>query len=98
VSGAIAWVLGRWRWPYRAFTRNPFLQDIFRKLAQTATVLLGILLALEILDAIALVGGVLGAAGVAGIAIGFAFRDLIETTSPACCSRSASLSDCATMS
>ncbi len=74
----IAWLLGRWSWPWRRLTRNPFLRDIARKLTQAAVVLIGLLFALEILDAMALVGGVLGAAGVAGIAIGFAFRDLVE--------------------
>ncbi|QKK07639.1 MAG: mechanosensitive ion channel family protein [Planctomycetota bacterium] len=59
-------------------SRNPFLQDICRRIVQTTVVLTGVLLALEILNATALVGGVLGAAGVAGIAIGFAFRDLVE--------------------
>ncbi len=74
----LAWLLGKLRWPYTHFTRNPFLQDIIRKVTQSAVLLVGVLLALEILDAMALVGGVLGAAGVAGIAIGFAFKDLIE--------------------
>ncbi|MEX0876352.1 MAG: mechanosensitive ion channel family protein, partial [Phycisphaerales bacterium] len=73
-----AWVTGKLSWPFRHFTRNPFLQDILRKITQTAILLIGVLLALEVLDAMALVGGVLGAAGVAGIAIGFAFKDLIE--------------------
>lgn len=74
----LAWLLGKLRWPYTHFTRNPFLQDIIRKVTQGGVLLVGVLLALEILDAMALVGGVLGAAGVAGIAIGFAFKDLIE--------------------
>lgn len=74
----LAWIVGRWRWPYARLSRNPFLQDICRRIVQTTVVLTGVLLALEILNATALVGGVLGAAGVAGIAIGFAFRDLVE--------------------
>lgn len=78
IAMMIAWLVGKLRWPYARFTRNPFLQDIIRKLTQSMVMLAGILLALEILDAMALVGGVLGAAGVAGIAIGFAFKDLIE--------------------
>ncbi len=78
VFALLAWLLGRIRWPYTRFTQNPFLQDIIRKLTQTGIMLSGVLLALDILDAMALVGGVLGAAGVAGIAIGFAFKDLIE--------------------
>lgn len=78
VFAFIAWLVGKLQWPFVRLTRNPFLQDIIRKLTQSAVMLVGILLALEILDAMALVGGVLGAAGVAGIAIGFAFKDLIE--------------------
>ncbi|MFG0246547.1 MAG: mechanosensitive ion channel domain-containing protein [Phycisphaerales bacterium JB052] len=78
IFALLAWLLGKLHWPFARFTRNPFLQDIVRKLAQTVVMLSGVLLALDILDAMALVGGVLGAAGVAGIAIGFAFKDLIE--------------------
>lgn len=74
----IAWLVGRWAWPFGLLTANPFLRSIAQRLAQTVVVIIGVLLALELLDATALVGGVLGAAGVAGIAIGFAFRDLIE--------------------
>jgi len=74
----LAWVVGRWRCPYRRLSRRPFLQDVCRRVVQTTVLLTGVLLALEILNATALVGGVLGAAGVAGIAIGFAFRDLVE--------------------
>ncbi|MHA7813328.1 MAG: mechanosensitive ion channel domain-containing protein [Phycisphaerales bacterium] len=78
VFALLAWLIGKLRWPFSHFTRNPFLQDIIRKVTQSGVLLMGVLLALEILDAMALVGGVLGAAGVAGIAIGFAFKDLIE--------------------
>lgn len=74
----LSWGVGKWEWPYRWLTPNPFLRDIARRVVQAAIVLAGVLLALEILNATALVGGVLGAAGVAGIAIGFAFRDLVE--------------------
>ena len=78
IFALVSWMVGKLRWPFSRFSRNPFLQDILRKLTQSAVLLMGVLLALEILDAMALVGGVLGAAGVAGIAIGFAFKDLIE--------------------
>lgn len=75
---ALAWLIGRWDWPFRRLSRNQFLGSIAQRLVQLAVGILGLLLALEILNATALVGGVLGAAGVAGIAIGFAFRDLVE--------------------
>ena len=74
----LAWLIGRWDWPFRRLSRNPFLGSIAQRLVQLAVGILGLLLALEILNATALVGGVLGAAGVAGIAVGFAFRDLVE--------------------
>jgi len=53
-------------------------RDVIMQGLRVIIMLLGFVLALEILNATALVGGILGAAGVAGIAIGFAFRDLIE--------------------
>ena len=40
--------------------------------------LFGVLLALDILDLTALVGAVLGTVGVVGLAIGFAFKDIVE--------------------
>lgn len=74
----LSWVVGKWNWPFERLAKNPFLRDILQRLAQAAVLLVGVLIVLEFLDATALVGGVLGAAGVAGIAIGFAFRDLVE--------------------
>jgi small-conductance mechanosensitive channel len=44
----------------------------------TVIVGIGVLVALEILELTALVGAVFGAAGAAGIILGFAFRDIIE--------------------
>lgn len=40
--------------------------------------LVAILIALEVLDATAIVGAVVGAAGLAGIALGFAFKSIVE--------------------
>ncbi|HXV59974.1 MAG TPA: mechanosensitive ion channel family protein [Vicinamibacteria bacterium] len=65
-------------WIDRRLSSNPFLADISRQLIRIAILLLGIILALELLDATALVGAVLGTAGVAGLAIGFAFKDIVE--------------------
>ncbi|MBZ0114369.1 MAG: mechanosensitive ion channel family protein [Thermoanaerobaculia bacterium] len=71
------WV-GRWSRVYRRLSENPFVQDLWRLAFRSAILLTGILIALELLDATALVGAVLGTAGVAGLAIGFAFRDAAE--------------------
>ena len=57
---------------------NRFIGDIYRAVARIAFVLLGVVLALDILNATALIGAVLGAAGVVGLALGFAVRDTVE--------------------
>jgi small-conductance mechanosensitive channel len=64
-------------WLFR-WIRNRFLRDLVRQLTAIALVGIGVLVALELLDATALVGAALGAAGVVGVAVGFAFRDIIE--------------------
>ena len=74
----LARLLGRSPRLYEWMTANVFLQDLARQVLQGAILVIGFLLALEILDATALVGAVLGAAGLAGLAIGFAFQDLVE--------------------
>jgi small conductance mechanosensitive channel len=74
----LARLLGGWQAPFRRLRLNPFAQDLVQHAFRLALVLVGVLIALEILDATALVGAVLGTAGVVGIALGFAFRDLVE--------------------
>jgi small-conductance mechanosensitive channel len=80
VFALLAWGVGRWR--PRAHLPgvppNPFLSSMVRRLTQFALVLAGLILALELLDATALVGAVVGTAGLAGLAIGFAFKDIVE--------------------
>lgn len=70
--------LGRWGGPSFLRIRNPFLQNIVGRAIQTAVVLAGILVALDLLEATALVGAVAGTAGLAGLALGFAFKDIVE--------------------
>jgi small conductance mechanosensitive channel len=74
---AAIWV-GRPRFPYERLTPNVFAQSVLRQVARTVVVLTGILLTLELLGATALVGAVLGTAGLFGLGIGFAFRDIAE--------------------
>lgn len=77
----LAWLIARlltrgellFRW-----VGNQFARDLARAALRLAIVVAGLIIALEILDATALIGAVLGAAGVLGIAVGFAFRDLVE--------------------
>lgn len=63
---------------FRRARRNPFLASLLRQAVRTAVLLVGLLIALDLLGATALVGAVLGTAGVIGLVLGFAFRDLVE--------------------
>ncbi|MEP6678145.1 MAG: mechanosensitive ion channel family protein [Betaproteobacteria bacterium] len=62
----------------RRFAGNPFLRDLAQQGVRVGFVAVGLLIALEVLDASTLVGSVLGAAGVLGLAVGFALRDTVE--------------------
>lgn len=53
-------------------------ENLARRLVRVVVIALGFVLALEILDATAIVGAVLGAAGIVGIALGFAFKNILE--------------------
>ena len=60
------------------FTQNPFILELLGAALKVMFVLLGIIAALNILGATALVGTVLGGAGILGIALGFGIRDTVE--------------------
>ncbi|MCB1979311.1 MAG: mechanosensitive ion channel family protein [Burkholderiaceae bacterium] len=78
----LAWRAGGWLSRRssleRVARRNPFLRDLVKTSTRWAVTLGGILVALEILNATALVGAVLGTAGVLGVALGFAFKETLE--------------------
>ncbi|OQK18700.1 mechanosensitive ion channel protein MscS [Methyloprofundus sedimenti] len=78
----IFWVTGRWvsnkNSLYRRITINPFIADLLGKIIHLTFIIIGIVLALSLLDATALLGTILGAAGIFGLAIGFAVRDTVE--------------------
>ena len=74
----LSWLVGRWDSMFSRFTRNRFVQDMLRSGVRIALLLTGVVLALHIVDATAIAGALVGTAGIAGIAIGFAFKDLVE--------------------
>ncbi len=78
----LAWVVGGWLSRRglldRIASRNAFLRDLVRTTMRWMVLLVGVLVALEIMDATSLVGAVLGTAGVMGVALGFAFKDILE--------------------
>ncbi len=57
---------------------NSFIAAIYRQIVRLVFFVAALLVALDILDATALLGSILGAAGIIGLAIGFAVRDTVE--------------------
>ncbi len=70
--------IGRMRRPWDRLAPNAFIADLFRTLVKIAFVIIGIVIALDIMNATALLSTILGAAGLIGLAIGFAVRDTVE--------------------
>lgn len=68
----------RMRWMARVHSNNPYMEGLLRRVVQWAITLIGILIALDLLGASSLVGAVLGSAGVIGLVLGFAFKDIAE--------------------
>ncbi|MEN3975852.1 mechanosensitive ion channel family protein [Emcibacter sp. SYSU 3D8] len=74
-AGYLLASVGRfWRW----ITPNPFLAELAATFVRFVSIVVGLIAALEVLGATALLGAVLGGAGVIGIAIGFAVRDTVD--------------------
>ncbi|MHA6332592.1 mechanosensitive ion channel domain-containing protein [Qipengyuania sp. CAU 1752] len=63
---------------WRRVTPNAFLAELAASAIRMVFIILGLVVALDMLGAGALLGAVLGGAGVVGIALGFAMRDTIE--------------------
>ncbi|MDP5189041.1 mechanosensitive ion channel family protein [Rheinheimera baltica] len=82
LSIVLFWLAGSWLSQRGALLRRLGLSELATNLGMRFVRLIitsiGILIALELLDATALVSAVLGVAGVIGIALGFAFRNIVE--------------------
>jgi small-conductance mechanosensitive channel len=78
LAALLGTLIARWTTPATARLGNPFLQSLIRRALRGLLVLGGIIVALDLLDATALVGAVVGTAGLAGLALGFAFKDIVE--------------------
>ncbi len=66
------------KWPWDRMAPNAFIADIYRQILRLAFVVMGVVLTLDLLNLTALLGTILGAAGIIGLAIGFAVRDTVE--------------------
>ncbi len=78
----VFWMVGYWagnreKW-LRKLGLSELAANLWRRIIRMLITVAGGLIALEILDATAVVGALLGVAGVAGIALGFAFRNIVE--------------------
>ncbi len=68
----------RWEPLYRFLGGESLLGNLIRQIVRTILLFMGILLALEILDLSSLMGALVGTAGLFGLALGFAFREIVE--------------------
>lgn len=78
---AVVWVgyiIARMKNPWDRLAPNAFIADIYRQILRLTFVVLGVVLALDLLNLTALLSTILGAAGIMGLAIGFAVRDTVE--------------------
>ena len=71
-------LIGRWKTPALWMGINPLAWGFLSRLVRAILVAIGLVLAFDILGIGSLVGAVLGTAGIVGIAIGFAFQDIVE--------------------
>lgn len=82
VAGGIVFLIGLFvasrPWPWNHISPNQFIAELLRQVIRLIFFISGIILALDILGATALLGTILGAAGIVGLAIGFAVRDTVE--------------------
>lgn len=78
VMVTLGWWIASFDRFWRRLTPNPFVGELLAQTVRVASVLTGLLLALNLLGATALMGTLLGGAGVIGLAIGFAVRDSLE--------------------
>lgn len=76
--GWLGYLVAARRWPWDRIAPNAFLAELIRTMIRLAAVLAGAVVALDILGARALLGTLLGAAGILGLAVGFAVRDVVE--------------------
>ena len=76
--GAIGYLLSSFTSLWRRVAPNGFLAELIASAIRFVFIVGGIVVGLDIIGAGALLGAVLGGAGVVGIALGFAMRDTIE--------------------
>ena len=74
----LGYVLAGMRQPWDRFAPNSFIANIYRQIIRLVFLVAGLVVALDFMNATALLGTFLGAAGIVGLALGFAVRDTVE--------------------
>ncbi|KEJ88974.1 mechanosensitive ion channel domain-containing protein [Sulfitobacter donghicola] len=74
----LGFAIARRKQPWNRLAPNAFIADIYRQVLRLGFVIGGLVVALDVVNATALLSGILGAAGIVGLAIGFAVRDTVE--------------------
>jgi small-conductance mechanosensitive channel len=78
VIAGMGHLLASWKWLWKTLAPNAFLAEILSQAVRITILILGLFIALNLVGATALMAAILGGAGVAGLAIGFAIRDTLE--------------------
>ncbi len=76
--GAFGYLIAGFGSFWRRVMPNPFLAELVASAIRFVFIILALVIALDMIGAGALLGAVLGGAGVIGVALGFAMRDTIE--------------------
>tara|TARA_R110002020_G_scaffold243498_2_gene457036 strand:+ start:8304 stop:9779 length:1476 start_codon:yes stop_codon:yes gene_type:complete len=76
--GLLGWFVTTRNQPWGWLTPNAFIADLLRQTVWLGFLMFGALMALDILGATAVLGTILGAVGIIGLAIGFAVKDTVE--------------------
>ncbi len=74
----IGFMIAKRKSPWDRIAPNAFIADIFRSVFRLLSIMAGLVVFLDILGATALLSTIMGAAGIVGLAIGFAVRDTVE--------------------
>ena len=73
----LGFTIARLKYPWDRLAPNAFIAELYRQIVRIAFGIGGLVIALDVLNATALLSGILGAAGIVGLAIGFAVRGTV---------------------
>lgn len=75
---SVARVVRSWDAPFDRITGSPMARTVVQQGIAAVVLMVGLVASLEVMNAGAVIGAVLGTAGVFGLAIGFALQDLVS--------------------